>query len=257
MKRRPERIGHQRTQAAWSEFPRSPMMEMRMKRSELYDLVWQKPLRHLGPELGLSDVGLSKLCRRYNIPVPSVGYWTRRAAGKICDPRPLPPSEVDHEVHLPERDTSTARSSEATRIQQVRQTLSRAREAVAVQPVEVPPSLDHCHELVAKTARFFQSIEREEEKLAVEAERARRQGRPFFGAITSHKKSFGRYITGNGCLRVTATLANIDWILRFHEALIRGLIAGGCQIVPGGKDSSNTVEIRRAGGSINLNFSEQ
>ncbi len=70
-----------------------------MKRSELYEFVWQKPLRHLGPELGLSDVGLSKLCRRYGILVPPVGHWTRRAAGKMCVPSPLPPSEIDHEVH--------------------------------------------------------------------------------------------------------------------------------------------------------------
>src|SRR5437660_5638228 len=50
--------------------------DVRVKRSELHALVWQTPLRHLGPNLGLSDVGLSKLCRRYNIPVPPVGYWT-------------------------------------------------------------------------------------------------------------------------------------------------------------------------------------
>lgn len=228
-----------------------------MKRSELYALVWQTPLRHLGPNLGLSDVGLSKLCRRYNIPVPPVGYWTRLAAGKICTQTALPPSDVDHEVHLPEKDTTAARSSDATRIQQVQQAFSRAKDAVALQPIDVPPSLDHCHPLVAKTARFFQSIAREEAKLAVQREEARRLRRPFFGALTSHKMSSGRYVAGHGCLRITATLTHIDWILRFHEALIRGLIAGGCQVVTGRGDASNTIEIRRAGGAIKLSFSEQ
>ena len=228
-----------------------------MKRSELYALVWQTPLRHLGPNLGLSDVGLSKLCRRHNIPVPPVGHWTRLAAGKICVQTPLPPSDVDREIHLPEKDTTAARSSGATRIQQVQQAFSRARDAVVLQPLDIPPSLDHCHPLVAKTARFFQSIRRDEAKLAVEAEEARRLRRPFFGAITSHKMSSGRYVADSGCLRITATLTHIDWILRFHEALIRGLIAGGCQVVAGRGDASNTVEIRRAGGAIKLNFSEQ
>lgn len=228
-----------------------------MKRSELYALVWQTPLRHLGPNLGLSDVGLSKLCRRYNIPVPPVGYWTRFAAGKICVQTPLPPSAVDHEVHLPEKNTTEARSSDATRIQQVQQAFSQARDAVVLQPIDIPPSLDNCHPLVAKTARFFQSIERDEAKLATEAEEARRLRRPFFGGISSHKMSSGRYVAGSGCLRITATLTHIDWILRFHEALIRGLIAGGCQVVAGREEASNTVEIRRAGGAIKLNFSEQ
>ncbi|WP_162575878.1 hypothetical protein [Variovorax sp. PBL-H6] len=228
-----------------------------MKRSELYALVWQTPLRHLGPKLGLSDVGLSKLCRRYDIPVPPVGYWTRLAAGKTCVQTTLPPSEIDHEVHLPEKDTTAARSSDATRVQQIQQAFSRAKDAVVLQSIDVPPSLDHCHPLVAKTARFFQSIERDEAKLAVEAEEARRLRRPFFGGMSSHKMSLGRYVAGSGCLRITATLTHIDWILRFHEALIRGLIAGGCQVVADRGDASNTVEIRRAGGAIKLNFSEQ
>lgn len=232
-------------------------MEMCVKRSELYALVWQTPLRHLGPNLGLSDVGLSKLCRRYNIPVPPVGYWTRLAVSKICVQTPLPPSDVDHEVHLPEKDTTAARSSDATRIQQVQQAFSRAKDAVVLQPIVVRPSLDHCHPLVAKTARFFQAIERDEAKLAVEAEEARRLRKPFFGAMSRQRMTSGRYTSGSGCLRITATLTHIDWILRFHEALIRGLIAGGCQVVAGRGDASNTVEIRRAGGAIRLNFSEQ
>ena len=51
-----------------------------MKRRELYERVWQTPLSKLGPELGFSDVGLSKLCKRHDIPVPPVGYWAKLAA---------------------------------------------------------------------------------------------------------------------------------------------------------------------------------
>ncbi|CAN7363351.1 hypothetical protein LJR129_002156 [Acidovorax sp. LjRoot129] len=228
-----------------------------MKRSELYELVWKTPLRHLGPQLGMSDVGLSKLCRRYDIPVPPVGFWTRLAAGKPCLPTPLPPTDVDAVLRLPEKGKTAEQSVDATRLQQVRQTFSRAKNGIAVPPIEIPPSLDNCHPLVARTTRFFQSIEREEQKRARDRERAAGQGRPYFGGITGRHMSMGRYITGEGCLRITATTANIDWILRFHEALLRGLVAGGCHIVASGKDSRNTVEIRRAGGSICLNFAEQ
>jgi hypothetical protein len=46
---------------------------------DLYRLVWTKAMRRLGPELGISDVGLKKLCRQLGYPRlpwatgPSVG----------------------------------------------------------------------------------------------------------------------------------------------------------------------------------------
>ena len=35
-----------------------------MKRSELYTKVWSTPMIKLAAELGISDVGLAKACRR-------------------------------------------------------------------------------------------------------------------------------------------------------------------------------------------------
>jgi hypothetical protein len=45
----------------------------------------------LAKRFGLSDVGLSKACRRIAIPVPERGYWARRQAEKQTLQRPLPP----------------------------------------------------------------------------------------------------------------------------------------------------------------------
>jgi hypothetical protein len=39
-------------------------------RRELYDLVWSKPMRDLAVELGISDVGLAKVCDRHRIVAP-------------------------------------------------------------------------------------------------------------------------------------------------------------------------------------------
>ena len=33
-----------------------------LTRCELYDLVWSKPLREVASDLGISDVGLAKVC---------------------------------------------------------------------------------------------------------------------------------------------------------------------------------------------------
>jgi len=41
-----------------------------LPRSELYDLVWSKPVTEVARELGISDVALAKRCRALNIPLP-------------------------------------------------------------------------------------------------------------------------------------------------------------------------------------------
>jgi hypothetical protein len=61
-----------------------------MNRRELYDLVWSEPLRHLAPRLGLSDVGLAKLCDRLEIPRPAMGYWVAQLHGRGSNRPELP-----------------------------------------------------------------------------------------------------------------------------------------------------------------------
>lgn len=59
-------------------------------RQQLYEQVWQRPLREVARELGISDVGLGKACRRLAIPLPGRGYWAKVAAGRELTPIPLP-----------------------------------------------------------------------------------------------------------------------------------------------------------------------
>jgi hypothetical protein len=63
----------------------------RFTRQELYELVWSEPMVQLAKKFGLSDVGLSKACRRLAIPVPERGYWAKHQAGKPTSRQPLPP----------------------------------------------------------------------------------------------------------------------------------------------------------------------
>jgi hypothetical protein len=48
-------------------------------------------MKTLAAQYSISDVGLSKACRRYDIPVPERGYWAKPRAGKKVHRRPLPP----------------------------------------------------------------------------------------------------------------------------------------------------------------------
>lgn len=59
----------------------SPASE-KVTREELYALVWEKPATDVAQDLGISDVALSKLCRRLQIPKPPRGYWARVKAGR-------------------------------------------------------------------------------------------------------------------------------------------------------------------------------
>lgn len=62
----------------------------RFTRQGLYELVWSEPMSQLAKKFGLSDVGLSKACRRIAIPVPERGYWAKRQAGKQTLQQSLP-----------------------------------------------------------------------------------------------------------------------------------------------------------------------
>ena len=61
---------------------RSNAMRRTVKRSELYELVWTRPVTKVAQDIGISDVGLSKLCARYGIPVPPRGHWVKVAGGR-------------------------------------------------------------------------------------------------------------------------------------------------------------------------------
>jgi len=61
-----------------------------LTREELYERVWTTAMRHLGPELGVSDVGLKKICKRFDIPTPPVGYWAKKEHGKATRRPRLP-----------------------------------------------------------------------------------------------------------------------------------------------------------------------
>jgi len=58
-----------------------------LHRERLYKEVWETPVSQLAPKYGVSDVGLTKMCKRMNIPVPPRGYWAKVSYGyKIKKP---------------------------------------------------------------------------------------------------------------------------------------------------------------------------
>jgi hypothetical protein len=62
-----------------------------LPRRALYERIWAAPVRTVAQELGISDVGLRKICQKAQIPLPERGYWTRLRAGKSVKAAALPP----------------------------------------------------------------------------------------------------------------------------------------------------------------------
>jgi hypothetical protein len=69
--------------------------EREITREELYKLVWSKSLALAAQELGISDVGLAKICKRLDVPRPYRGYWARLESGHKLRIPPLPPAKKD------------------------------------------------------------------------------------------------------------------------------------------------------------------
>ena len=67
---------------------------IRLTREELYEQVWKTPMRLLARSYGISDVGLAKVCKRYKIPRPSLGYWAKEQVGKALEDHGCLPSTI-------------------------------------------------------------------------------------------------------------------------------------------------------------------
>ncbi|GAB3346503.1 hypothetical protein [Marilutibacter aestuarii] len=55
-----------------------------LSRSEVHALVWSMPMPQAASSIGISDVGLAKVCKRYDVTRPPQGYWLKK------EPRPAP-----------------------------------------------------------------------------------------------------------------------------------------------------------------------
>jgi hypothetical protein len=62
-----------------------------LHRNALYREVWETPMRQLAKRYDISDVGLTKICKKMDIPTPPRGYWAKRTNGQRVEKAVLPP----------------------------------------------------------------------------------------------------------------------------------------------------------------------
>ena len=210
----------------------------------------------LAPELGLSDVGLAKLCRRWDVPVPERGYWAKRQAGKTVSRQELPDPERDPTIALylhPREERGPNKPSQAQ--------LVGPRPPLPGGPVVVAARLEHPHKLVRALERYVEHLPRLIERY--EARGDQRWGLP--ASRTPPPLTQGRYrFLARGLLNVTASLDGMAWVLRFHDALFKALVAAGARIErregnPGDWRTPReppVVEVHLGGERAQLDFSQ-
>src|SRR5438876_3086755 len=79
---------------------------MQLIRLGLYKLVCDRPLSKVAPALGISGTVLAAICKRYQVPYPGSGYWTRKSLGLPAELPTLPTASdetIDITPSVPKR----------------------------------------------------------------------------------------------------------------------------------------------------------
>jgi hypothetical protein len=238
------------------------MLEGDMKRSELYTKVWSTPMIKLAVELGISDVGLAKACRRHAVPVPPRGYWAKLRAGQKTDQRPLPTPELDVVVHFATSDPDERARQKAMERKRLEVLNAQATTAMTTVSVKFADSLDDAHPLVKATQRYCDRIPKLVEQYKRRGVNAWRMTKP---EDRPPSDRYHRYsLLHLGLLNITASLDSMDWVLRFHSTILNGLVAGGMTIAwreatperKGGQQDGPAVEARFRGEVFKIEFSQ-
>lgn len=233
-----------------------------MKRSELYARVWSTPMTQLAAELGISDVGLAKACRRHAVPAPPRGYWAKLRAGQKPAQIPLPTPELDIAVHFATSDPEERMRQKAMERKRSDELKAHAETAVAGVVVKFAENLNDAHPLVKATQRYSDRIP----KLV---EQYKRRGINAWSVTKPEDRppsdSYGRYnFLHRGLLDITASLDSMDWVLRFHSTIFNGLVAGGMVIArrespvrrQGGQSDGPAIEAKFKGETFTIGFSQ-
>lgn len=171
-----------------------------LTRRELYGLVWSKPMTSVASELGLSDVGLAKICDRHRVPKPPRGYWAKLQAGKKVKQTPFIEAD-DPQVERIKIAASLMLLPEATReIVQRARAERKAAKAAPRPDTELPPTVEPIQEVHHAVRRTAQAL---------------RKAKP-------HANGAVRAI-GEGLCGIEVSTASVERVVAFLDSLARKL----------------------------------
>jgi hypothetical protein len=218
---------------------------MEKSRFELFELVWSKPMTHLAKELGLSDVGLRKICVKFGIPLPLRAHWARLQVGKR-DPRPELPFENNNpQIRLPDEDTAATREQ-----------LSLMRKLAKKAEQEVEPVLREPQQFKdIRCIRTYQAIlERIKylEKRTGQSYEEYKDGRRTFPPKKVYDLAFFSSIEDQ--IPITATIDNALRAVAIADVVIERLTERGIDVQLRSVRDSRVCEMRAVKGGEHYEF---
>lgn len=180
-----------------------------LTREELYEKVWSQPMTKLAKPYGLLNVGLAKICRKLNIPMPNRGYWWKKEMGLPAEQTPLPAFEnaEDKPVELNRVEKPARPQKQLTETER-----KVADEKKEENRIRVPDQLISPHPLVERTLQGLYNA-----KVDLD------------GRVRPKAK---------GCLDVCVGPDSIDRAMRIMDALVKALEGRGYTIIASDEDES-------------------
>jgi hypothetical protein len=116
----------------------------RITREDLYEAVWSESVQKLALALGISDVGLAKICKKLNVPRPGRGYWAKSRGVRKMLRVPLPPlkpgQDVSYVITAPDAEGGAGWTREALQ--------HLAEEGLTLPTVSTPDSKQVGHPII-------------------------------------------------------------------------------------------------------------
>ncbi|MHC8392676.1 hypothetical protein ACYZT8_03255 [Pseudomonas sp. LB3P93] len=111
---------------------------------ELFDKAWETPVLKLAQEIGISDVALSKACRKAGLALPPRGHWAKPVSKRPGKPKP-PVGGQSISFRVLDRSTLPLQNAAPIKPKTIRST------------IEVPHTLLAPHPLVIKWLKCVKS----------------------------------------------------------------------------------------------------
>ncbi len=182
-----------------------------LSRRELYDLVWSKPMRDVAAELGVSDVGLSKVCDRHRVPRPEQGYWNKKNAGQKVKQTVFAETDDPHINRIEIRGALSQVPEAARQIiekaRAARQASERRRDQSIAMPTMDP--VGEPHSAISRTAKALRKCTPDQN-----------------GGV----RAFGENLCG-----VDVAAVRVERAISFLDALAQGLEKNGLALVAKGQ----------------------
>ena len=178
------------------------MEGIKISRKELYYMVWAESMLSLSRKYDISDVGLRKICKRMDIPLPKQGYWQKIQAGRSIPMTKLPKNDsVNQEVTLYLRSDDDGFDGKL-------QTVNEIQKEIENDPkinVKVPRKISKQDKLIAEVRESL--------------------------TTNKHRSSYDCLVASSwGELDIKVNPKNIGRALRFMDTLIKALRARGHDI---------------------------